>query len=476
VSQPSATNGSDGQRLALDASTQSSPKKIISWAMWDWGTQPFNTVITTFVFAVYIVQPAFGPSGMSEGDAGAWTSQALGISTSIAGILVALIAPVVGQSSDRTGHTMRNLRWLTWILAILSASLFFIQPSHSFLIPALLILGLGSVVSELASVNNNAMLEEVATGRNAGRVSGFGWGMGYLGGIIVLLVLFFGLLSGHDWVDDNGIYTRLSMLICGAWTLIFTIPTFLNLKDRPITRTIPTNPWTLKEPAIIWSWLGRIVGSYQELWRSLRRLWKISRNTVFFLLASALYRDGLAAVFAFGAAIASITFGFSATEVIIFGAAANVLAGLATMAFGLLDDKIGPKKVIMISLVLLLVLAVVIFFGHSAGKTVFWIAGLGLTLFVGPAQSAGRSFLARIVPEGHAGEVFGMYATTGRVVSFLSPALFTLFITIGSKVIGASEDGAQYWGILGIIVVLLAGLLVLIPVKEPQHHTVSFEK
>ena len=184
---------------------------------------------------------------------------------------------------------------------------------------------------------------------------------------------------------------------------------------------------------------------------------------MYFLLASALFRDGLAGVFAFGAVLAAGTFGLTAGEVIIFGAAANVVAGLSTMAFGLLDDRIGPKGVIVISLVALVAIGLAIFVLHDGGKPVFWSLGLVMTAFVGPAQAASRSFLARLIPEGKSGEIFGLYATTGRAVSFLSPLAFAAFIALGSAVTG--EDNTQYWGILGIALVLLAGLALLVPVK-----------
>ena len=144
---------------------------------------------------------------------------------------------------------------------------------------------------------------------------------------------------------------------------------------------------------------------------------------------------------------------------------------MATMAFGLLDDVLGPKKVILISLFFLVVLGLGVFFLHDQGKTVFWVLGLAMCVFVGPAQSASRSFLARAIPEGKSGEIFGLYATTGRAVSFLSSSFFGLFIIIGAAVTGSQET--QYFGILGVVLVLLAGLLVMIPVKEGGH---SFSK
>jgi UMF1 family MFS transporter len=157
--------------------------------------------------------------------------------------------------------------------------------------------------------------------------------------------------------------------------------------------------------------------------------------------------------------LAASVFGFSAGEVIIFAIAANVVAGVATMAVGALDDRLGAKPVIITALIGLILSGTVVFLLHDGGQLVFWTAGLALCLFVGPAQSASRTFLARLIPAGREGEVFGLYATTGRAVSFLAPTAFALCVTL---------FGATYWGILGIMAVLLLGLLLLIPVKGKQ--------
>ncbi len=431
---------------ALTDDTPTDWRRIVAWAMWDAGTQPFNTVITTFVFSVYITSSAFGPTNQ--------TSMALAVATTAAGFLVAALAPVLGQDADRTGHTVRNLRLLTWGVATISAALFLVRPEPAYLWLGLGLLGVGSIVSEIAGVSYNSTIDQVAGPRNVGKVSGFGWGMGYLGGILVLLLLYLGLIQPpvglFGVTDADALDVRVSMLVCGAWTLVFTIPTFLTLRDRP----------PVAEPV-----RGGVVGAYRELGRTIAGLWRTDRTTVYFLMASALFRDGLAGVFAFGAVIASGTFGFSAGEVIVFGAVANVVAGLATMAFGLLDDRLGPRTVIMASLAALTVVGTLIFVLHDRGPTVFWVLGLAMTVFVGPAQSASRTYLARLIPEGRSGEVFGLYATTGRVVSFVAPAAFGAMIVLGQAVTG--QENTQYWGILGIVVVIAAGLVVMTRVRPP---------
>lgn len=435
---------------ALEGRDRAPRRTILAWAMWDWGNQPFNSVIITFVFSVYLTSKAFGDTN--------FTSQALATSTSLAGLSVALLAPVLGQNSDRTGRTVHNLRWFTWSCAIVSGLMFFVLPDAGdallgvpkYLLLGLVLLAVGSIANEIAGALYNSLIDEVASESTVGRISGFGWGMGYLGGITALLLLYFGFIKqpslfGTTSAEAMGI--RVSMVVCMIWQFVFTVPTFVTLRDRP--RAVKR--------------IG-VVESYRLLAGSIVRLWRTSRNVLYFLVASALFRDGLTGIFAFGAVIAAGTFGFSAGDVIVFGAAANVVAGISTMAFGMLDDRLGPKRVILMSLIALSILGLAMFAFHDGGDVVFWVIGLSLAAFVGPAQAASRSFLARLVPLGRSGEVFGLYATTGRVVSFLSPAAFGLAIGLGAMVTG--ESNTQYWGILGIVVVLAAGLLLMLPVRE----------
>ena len=144
---------------------------------------------------------------------------------------------MLGQNSDRTGHTVRNLRWQTWIIAGLAAALFFVRPEPAYLWLGLGILAVASIVGEIANVNYYALLDTVATKENVGRVSGFGWGLGYLGGIVALLGLYLGLIQPATGLfgvtDADGLDIRASMLVCAVWIGLFTLPTFLNLRDRP---------------------------------------------------------------------------------------------------------------------------------------------------------------------------------------------------------------------------------------------------
>ncbi|WP_185996180.1 MFS transporter [Nocardioides campestrisoli] len=424
---------------------------VVAWSLWDWGAAAFNAVITTFVFSVYITSDDFGPGASSK----------LGWALATAGLLIAVLAPVSGQRADRSGRRGFWLAVNTGLVVLAAVGMFFVRPSPDYLWLGLLLLAAGNVFFELAQVNYNAMLNEISTPQTVGRVSGLGWGLGYIGGIVLLLFVYFGLISPDVGLfgvtDEDGSNVRVAMLVCAVWTAVFSLPVILTLRDRPSSAADADEAGER---------VG-IVESYRHLFRTIRDLWRHDRNTAYFLGASAVFRDGLAGVFTFGGVLAAGAFGFSDGDVIIFGVAANLVAGVATIAFGALDDRLGPKRVIVLSLSCMLGAGAAVFALHDQGTTMFWIFGLVLCIFVGPAQSASRTFLARLIPEGEEGEIFGLYATTGRAVSFMAPAAWSTAIILGAAVTGVSDrDDVMHWGILGILAVLAIGLCLLLPVRD----------
>lgn len=172
-----------------------------------------------------------------------------------------------------------------------------------------------------------------------------------------------------------------------------------------------------------------------------------------------MFRDGLGGVFAFGAVIGSTVFHFAFLDIVIFGIAANLIAGISTIIAGRFDDRFGPKRIILLSLGSMVVAGLGVFFLRDGGTIVFWIGGLILCAFVGPAQASARSFLARVTPAGREGEIFGLYATTGRAASWMASGAWTLLIVLTAQ---------TAFGILGIVIVLIAGFLLLLPVKAPR--------
>jgi len=437
--------------LDLQADKVVPRKQVWSWALWDWATQPFNTVILTFVFtALYLTSDSFiSPelAALPEDDTArvlaidALSGQ-FGFALFVAGLFIALLAPVLGQRSDATGRRKFFLLVYTAVVVVGMASLFFVQAAPAYFVLGISIVAISSVFQEIANVSYNAMLVQVSTPKTVGKVSGLGWGLGYIGGIVALVIVV--VLTQLEWFGmstDNGMVYRVIALGCAVWTVVFVIPIILN---------VPENEATGSREKV------NFFRSYVLLVKDVKRLFVESRQTFWFLVASAVYRDGLAGVFAFGAIIATGTFAFTSNEVLIFGVAANLVAGVSTIVSGRFDDRFGPRAVILTSLVGLVVAGTATFVFHDAGKSLFWVFGLLLCAFVGPAQSASRSLLARVTPAGREGEIFGLYATTGRAASFLSPGLWSLLIAL---------FGFQYWGILGIVLVLAIGLVLMLFVR-----------
>ncbi len=446
--------------LELRGDTPASKKQVYSWAFWDWATQPFNTVILTFIFtALYltgddfltpdiVALPAGDPTRVA---AEAQLTSGLGLGITIAGILILLIAPVLGQRADAAG---RQKLWLgigTGALIVCMLGLWFVVPPTMMMFwLGVALIAAGSVFGEIAAVNSNAMLIGIANPKNVGRISGLGWGFGYLGGIVALVIVI--VFYSMDWFglpEDNGLPFRVIAVGCAIWAIIFSIPIFLNVPEP-----------SLGKPE-------RKVGffaSYKLLVQDVMALYKNpeTRHTFWFLLSSAVFRDGLGGVFAFGAVIAARVFGFGFMDLVIFGVAANLIAGLSTILAGRIDDAVGPKRVIVWSLVGMVITGTAVFFLVEYGTIVFWIGGLILCAFVGPAQAAARSFLARVTPAGREGEIFGLYATTGRAAGWMASSAWTVAIAV---------TASTTFGILGIVLVLLLGLLLLLPVKE--RHTVA---
>lgn len=432
-------------------------RTVWAWGFWDWASAAFNAVVTTFVFSVYLTNAnLFGPTANAS----------LGYALTVAGILIAIVAPALGQSVDRSGKSATVLSVTTIITIIVTAGLFFVTPIQadgtSRLWLGLFLLALGNISFETGSVVYNAMLSDISTEKNVGKISGFGWGLGYVGGIVLLLILFVGFINPEvGWfgvTSANGLNIRVAMLFAALWTIVFSLPLMLSARNKPRREGTKS--------------LG-IIGAYRQLWQSIVHLWNTDRSVVWFLISSAIYRDGLAGVFTFGAILAQTAFGFSAGDVIIFGVATNVVAGIATIAFGVLDDKIGARAVIITSLTAMCICGFAVYLFHAgigplSATAVYWIFGLGLCVFVGPTQSASRTFLTRIAPRGEEGELFGLYATTGRAVSFLAPFMYSTAIVLGAGIAGTTLEAAAYFGILGLMLVFLIGLLAFIPVKAGQ--------
>ncbi|WP_031208369.1 MFS transporter [Microbacterium maritypicum] len=442
--------------LDLRGETPAPKKQVYSWALWDWATQPFNTVILTFIFtALYLTTDAFLPADVAALDPNSRAHEAaiadltsgLGLGSTIAAFAILLLAPVLGQRADAAG---RQKLWLgigTGALILCMFGLWFVEPTPTLFWLGVALISAGSVFGEIAAVNSNAMLIGIANPKTVGRISGLGWGFGYLGGIIALvIVIVFYMMDWFGLPSDGGLPFRIIAVGCAVWAIVFSIPIFLNVPEPSLGRP--------ERKVGFFASYGLLVKDVIGLYRSPE-----TRPTFWFLLASAVFRDGLGGVFAFGAVIGSTVFHFAFLDIVIFGIAANLIAGISTIIAGRFDDRFGPKRIILLSLGSMVVAGLGVFFLRDGGTIVFWIGGLILCAFVGPAQASARSFLARVTPAGREGEIFGLYATTGRAASWMASGAWTLLIVLTAQ---------TAFGILGIVIVLIAGFLLLLPVKAPR--------
>ncbi|WNG91333.1 MFS transporter [Mycobacterium sp. ITM-2016-00318] len=420
--------------------------QVLSWGLWDVGATGVNAIVITFVFSVYLTS-AVGTDLPGGTTPQSWLFRALAAS----GIVVALLAPVTGVWVDAPWRRRKVLALFSAIVVLLTASMCLVRDDYHYLWLGLTLLACTAACAELSTVPYNAMLRQLSTPQTSGRISGFGSGMGYFGSVMLLLIVYVTLISGDG--DTRGLLgvpaadgqnVRAAMLFAAVWFAMFALPIFI---------TVPSPPHPPGDPR---ESVG-FVGAYKQLWREVVGEWHRDHNIVYYLVASAVFRDALTGIFTFGAVLGVSAYGISSANVLLFGVSASVIAALGAFLGGVVDDRVGSKKVIMGSLASLGVISVVLW--SVSGPLAFWICGLALCLFVGPTQSSARTLMLRMSVEGKEGVTFGLYTTTGRAVSFLAPFLISVFI---------DWFGTVRAGIGGLLVVLIAGMVMMALVHAPH--------
>ena len=409
----------------------------IAWCVYDWANSAFPTVIVTFVFSVYFVD------GVAADKITGTTQWAYALSLS--GIAIALLSPVLGSVADSAGRRKPWLAVFSAFTAIGAALLWFSYPDPSFALYALVVFCIANISFEVAQVFYNAMLPTIASNEKIGRLSGWGWGLGYMGGLaclVLLLTVFIQADPPAFGLDkERAEHVRIIGPVVGAWFAIFCLPLFLFVPDTP-SRNVPLHVAARDGVATLIATIRKV---------------KNYRNIAWFLCARLFYVDGMNTMFALGAVYASGTFGMSTEEVIMFAIAMNVAAGIGAASFGWIDDYLGSKKTIVIALTGLILFGIPLLLVET--KLWFWIVGLPLGLFMGPAQASSRSLMARLAPAEVRTEMFGLFAFSGRATAYIGPfVLGTLTWMFDSQRIGMST----------IVVFLGVGLLILLwKVREP---------
>ena len=412
--------------------------EVLAWSMYDFANQPFTNLVLTFIYGTFFTTVIASNEIVG--------TQQWSHAISITAIVVALLSPFMGALADKGGYRKMFMFFFTWLTIIATTLLYFVLPGQ--VINALFWFVIANIGFEMGSVFCNAYLPDISHSKNIGRISGYGWSLGYVGGLLSLaLAMFFlvqtdtpifGFLKGEAGAYQN---IRATNLLVAVWFAVFSIPTFLFVKDKkPDTKAFLKNAkHTLK--------------GFRSTANELRNYPQIIR----FLLARLVYNDGLVTVFAFGGIYAAGSLDFTFDEIMVLGIVLNITAGLGAFLMGYLDDKVGGKKTLKVTLLgLMLAIALAVFapeirpflqyvFGGSSvpdwvnAKNIFWIAAVLIGAFSGPNQASSRSLMGRFTPEEKKNEFFGFFAFSGKATAFVGPFLLgSLTVAFDSQRAGIS--------------------------------------
>jgi UMF1 family MFS transporter len=443
-----------------------SKRGIWGWMFFDWAAQPFFTVVTTFIFGPYFVSRMASDPAMGQA---AW-----GYGIAISGLFIAVLSPVLGSIADQTG---RRKPWIGFfaVVKILSlCMLWFAAPGSGLIVP-LIFFSMASIAAEFSIVFNDSMMPRLVAPKDIGRISNVAWGLGYLGGMIVLIfVVAFMAASpetGKTLLGASPIFglnplagegDRATGPLSALWYLVFILPMFFFTPDS--ARGLPV----AKAVRVGLSELKSTLGEVRQ------------RPGIFrFLIARMVYQDGVNALIALGGAFAATMFGWATAEIGIYGIILNVVAIFSCLAASRLDTLLGSKVVVVVALVLLTIATIGIV-STGPGYTLFgaWLLpgadsgglfgtpaekayigfGLLIGMAFGPVQASSRSYMARSVSASEAGRYFGIYALAGRATSFLAPFIVAS-VTVAS--------GSPRLGMAMIVIFLLAGLAILLRTPYP---------
>ncbi|MGJ8603594.1 MAG: MFS transporter [Marivita sp.] len=438
-------------------------KRIWGWFFFDWASQPYNTLLITFIFAPYVKELV--------GD-GSTAQAAWGFGIGTAGIVIALFAPVLGALADTGGNRLRWI-WLFSVMYVVGAGgLWFAAPGDFSLVLILAFFALGMIGMEFATTFTNSMLPDLGTRDEIGRISGNGWAFGYVGGLVTLVIMllffadsaetgrtFIGLepAFGLDPAAREG--TRFVGPLTAIWFVVFMVPFFVFVRE-PKARKAPK---------------GAVRMALQDLRTTLRRLPR-DRSLFAYLGSAMFYRDALNGMYAFGGIYAAGVLGWGVQDVGIFGILAIITGAIAAWLGGMADARFGPKPVIALCIVVLTLVAISIVAisrdaifgiplaeGSSLPDIAFYLIGAVIGAAGGVLQSASRTMMVRQANPARMTEAFGLYALSGKATSFLAPLLIgvTTYLT-----------GSQQLGVSPVIGLFLIGLVLLVWVKPNGHQAV----
>lgn len=404
-------------------------REIISWAMYDFGSSAFNTLMLTFIYGVFfakVMAPDFDTGTVM------WT-RALNITA----IVVAIISPIMGAVADFSGRKKAFLTAFATTSILFTFLLFFVKPGAASM--ALLLFVIANIGFEAANVFYYAFLPDVSNDRNMGRVSGLGFGLGYIGGLLALVLA----LGMFKWITGaDHLNVRATILLVAAWWAVFGIPLLLWVKQKNAPAEPPRG-----------GYLRHGFGRLMETMKHARNYSEAGK----LLLARMIYNDGLTTIIGMASIYAYAVLHIAEADFLKLGILLNVCAGLGAFAFGFVDDRIGGKRTILITLVVLILAAIIGVTTKTPGG--FTVAAALIGLMMGPNQSASRSLLSKLVPADKQAEFFGLYSFSGKMSSMLGPLAYGAIV---------ARTGNHKAAMASIIIFFVAGGLLLLAVRERE--------
>ena len=406
-------------------------KKIFNFALYDFANSAFTTIIITFIFSTYFAKE-IAPNPVLGQSYWGWT-------IGITGIIVAIIGPLLGSFADKKNYTEFFIKIFTIICISLTCLLWFSKPSEKYLLYTLLIVGLANIFYELSLIFYNSILKKISETKNLGKSSGFSFALGYLGGIIVLIICIT-IFIDNDTLPfglskENSENVRATSIVVALWYLIFAIPFLFNLKEINNNKIQKTANNTKKFKELIWD-------------KGLNNIGK-------FLLARMLYADGLNAIIVMGGIFAVGVFNLEIKDLLVLSVLMNITAFIGAIIGGYANDRFSSKNVIIFSLIGLILSSSIILFLQS--KIIFLIFASINGFFIGPVQSASRVFMTKSIDENNQASGFGLFALSGKLTSFIGPLLVSTITFISNS---------QKIGFSSAIALLLIGLIILLKVKK----------
>jgi len=406
-------------------------KKVLNFALYDFANSAFTTIIITFIFSTYFAKQ-IAPNPVLGQSYWGWT-------IGFTGLLVALIGPLIGSFADKKNCTEFFIKLFTIICIILTSFLWFSKPSEKYLLYTLIIVALANFFYELSLIFYNSILKRISNYNNLGKSSGFSFALGYIGGILILIVcikifidndvLPFGLSK------ENSENIRATSIVVALWYLFFSIPFLFSLKKKIKNKIEKSSNNIKKIKNLFWD-------------KGLNNLGK-------FLLARMLYADGLNAIIIMGGIFAVGVFNLEIKDLLVLSVLMNITAFIGAIIGGYANDKFSSKSVIIFSLLGLIFSSAIILFIKT--KIFFLIFASINGLFIGPIQSASRVFITKSIDKNNQASGFGLFALSGKLTSFIGPLLVSTLTYISNS---------QRIGFSAAIILLLIGLLVLLKVKK----------